>query len=149
MDQASKVVSIRRMDGDVGAIPFDTPAMKRLKAERSHRRTTRYVEGAIPWSIITAASRAHPMGLALYLAIKMVIDTTGNPEVAVPSDLCADLGIGREMKRRILRALANAGLITISQSPGRLTRVRLAPIATDKADKVARPCNEQEGQKHE
>ena len=149
MSKASRVVSIRRADGDVRAIPFDTPAMKRLKAERSHRRTTRYVKGTIPWNIIAAAARAHPKGLALYLAVKMVNDTTGNPEVAVPSGLCAELGIGREMKRRILRALADVGLITVNQSPGRLTRVRLVAASNPKSGNDGQPNNQPEDQAHE
>ena len=129
MRQSSTIVPFPRSDDEIETFPVETPTIQRLRAEQQKRRTGRFVKGPIPWPAITAATKAHPRGPALYLAIKMRIDTSHMGEVTIPKTLCAELGIDREMKRRVLKALADAGLIEVIQEPGRPARARLSASA--------------------
>ena len=129
MKPGSRILHFPGYDDAIDAVPVDTPAVQSLKAKRERRKRDRYVKGPIPWQVVTAANAAHPRGLALYLAIIMQASLTRSQDVIVTSTLCNDLGIGREMKRRVLIALTEAGLVAIMQRPGKLTRVRLLDIS--------------------
>lgn len=125
MHPSSRIIPFPAGDESIPSIPVDTPAVKQLKANRQRRDRRRYVKGPILWPTVIRATQAHSKGAAVYLAIKMLADTTRQEEVNLSGRICADLGISREMKRRIVKALAEAGLVAILRQPGRLSLIRL------------------------
>ena len=56
--------------------------------------------------------------------IQMLVDIKGTDEVMLSNGLFVEMGIARETKRRGLVALEGA---QVKRSPGRLSRVMLAP----------------------
>ena len=70
----------------------------------------------------------------MLLAIKREVDIQRwrhpeetEPEIAVTSALCDQLGVSPDARVRAVRALESAGLITVSWADRRAPKVRLAP----------------------
>ena len=61
------------------------------------------------------------------LIVKMLTDITGSKTVLVSNKLAAEMGLGRETKRRALAALEAAGLVRVDRKRGRSPRVSFAP----------------------
>ena len=103
----------------------DTPTTAQLRARKKMKRAQRFVLGPLPWPWLCSLALCHPRALELALTIKMLSDTAGREEVALSSTLIAELGLGRESKRRALAALETAGLVEVKRMSGRLPLVSL------------------------
>lgn len=114
-----------KTEGTIASIPYDTEAIRRLKERKQEKRAGRFVKGPLPWPWVTAAAQCHPRAIEILLAVKMLSDTSGQQEVALSTELLADLGINKDMKSRVVAALENAGIIRVDHKPGRLLRVSL------------------------
>ena len=110
------------------------PSPQTLKARRLYGPDVRWVAGPVPFSLIGQAYRLHRAALPVLLAIKREVDIQRwrrpeetEPEVAVTSALCDQLGVSSDARVRAVRALASAGLITVSWADRRAPKVRFAP----------------------
>jgi hypothetical protein len=87
--------------------------------------------------VLGQAWRLHHAAPLVLLAIKSEMDIqrwrTGedNPEVAVTSALCAQLGLSCHARLRGVRALEAAGFISVTWNGRRAPLVRLAPDLFD------------------
>ena len=113
------------MTDDIITFPVDTPTMARLRRRKTRVRRQRFVKGPIGWQEICAAANAHPRGLELFLALRMLADTARTSTVRPPSALLEEIGIGRETRRRALAALEQAGFGSIERVIGRAPMARL------------------------
>ena len=110
------------------------PSPQTLKARRLYGPDVRWVAGPVPFSLLGQAYHLHPAGPLVLLAIKREVDIQRwrhskepEPEVAVSSALCDQLGISPDARVRAVRALESAGLITVTWADRRAPKVRLAP----------------------
>ena len=110
---------------NIASIPFDTEAILRLKERKQRKRKGRFVKGPLSWPWVTAAAHCHPRALEILLAVKMLSDMSGQEEVALSTDIVANLGISADTKSRAIAALESAGLIHVKRQRGRLLRVSL------------------------
>lgn len=117
---------------DIVAFPVDTPAMARLRRNKTRVRRQRFVKGPISWQEVCVAANAHPRGLELFLALRMQADTARTSTVRPSPGLLEEIGIGRETRRRALAALEQAGLLSIEQTIGRAPMVRLVSLDDSK-----------------
>ena len=105
-----------------------------FKARRLYGPDVRWALGPLPFPLLGQAYRLHPAGPLVLLAIKSEVDIQrwrhpeeAEPEVAVTSALCDQLGLNPDTRVRAVRALESAGLITVSWADRRAPKVRLAP----------------------
>jgi hypothetical protein len=106
---------------EIKATEVETGLVRRVKT----RRASRFLKGPIPLPDIAAAARLPGRSLALFLAVHHQTALTGKPAVTVPAKLLADLGISRSVKARCLKLLERIGLITVTRSRGRASRIQL------------------------
>ena len=116
--------------------PIKLGRVKRAKParpKRLHAPNVRFVKGTVPFPVLGQAWRLHHAAPLVLLAIKSEVDIqrwrTGedNPEIAVTSALCAQLGLSRDARLRGVKALETAGLLTVTWIDHRAPRVGLAP----------------------
>jgi hypothetical protein len=112
---------------EIKATEVKTALVQRTK----NRRARRFLKGPIPLPDIAAAARLRGKSLALFLAVHHQIALTGKPTVTVPAKLLGDFGISRSAKARCVELLEQAGLITVTRSRGRATRIQLNLIIGD------------------
>ncbi len=89
------------------------------------RRPERFLKGPIPWAPLSVAARLPGRALAVFLAVHHRTALTGNATVTLPSGLLSGLGVGRDAKSRALRALEEAGLVSVERGNGRAARITL------------------------
>jgi hypothetical protein len=109
------------------------PSPQALKARHLYGPDVRWVKGPLPFALIGQACRLHRAALPVLLAIKREVDIQRwhrpketEPEIAVTSALCDQLGLSSDARIRGVRALESAGLVTATWSDRRAPRVRLA-----------------------
>jgi hypothetical protein len=129
MASSSKYERFRSPDLEVVGAKPARPRRNRLK--QLHAPGVRFVKGPVPLSVLGQAWRLHRAAPLVLLAIKSEVDVRrwrtreDNPEVAVTSALCAQLGLSRNARLRGLRALEAAGLIGVTWEIRRAPLVRL------------------------
>jgi hypothetical protein len=101
------------------------------RALKSHSGRERFTLGPIPHRVLARARAAHKDGPLVLLAIKAARDISvalgDDEEIAVTQAVCAQIGVPRNSKLRAIRALEEAGLLTVSWHPYRAPRVKLPP----------------------
>jgi hypothetical protein len=107
---------------------------KSARRKRLHAPGIRFVKGTVPFPVLGQAWRLHHAAPLVLLAIKSELDIqrwrtddASDPEVAVTSSLCAQLGLSRSARLRAVHALETAGLVTVVWTDRCAPRVRLAP----------------------
>ena len=113
--------SITQYQEVISGVEVQTNLLKQSKA----RRRERFLKGPIPLKDIAAAARLPGKSLALFVAVHHQIDLTGKPIVTLPATLLRDFGITRNTKARCLKALEQAGLVSVMRSKGRAARIEL------------------------
>jgi hypothetical protein len=103
----------------------ETEVQTDLLRQSKVRRQERFLKGPIPLPNIAAAARLPGQALALFLAVHHQTALTGKASVALPARLLQDLGISRGAKARGLRALEEAGLVTVVRTRGRAAKIQL------------------------
>jgi hypothetical protein len=119
--------------------PEQVAAREQVSAVRQVERLVslgelgRYAKGPVPAKTMATARRAHADGPLVLLAVKamgdMIASKTGGPvpEIPVTDSLCSPWGVSRSSRRRAVRALEAAGLLTVVRESGlKAPRVRLA-----------------------
>ena len=92
------------------------PSPQAFKARRLYGPDVRWVQGPLPFSLLGQAYRLHPAAIPVLLAIKREVDIQRwrrpeepEPEIAVTSALCDQLGVSHDARVRAVRALEARG----------------------------------------
>jgi hypothetical protein len=107
---------------------FEATEVETDLTRRAKRRWEgRFLKGPIPLRDISTAGRLPGKCLALFLAVHHQIALTRNPNatIKVSPKLLAEVGISRSTKARCLKLLEQAGLVTVTRSRGRASRIQL------------------------
>jgi hypothetical protein len=107
-------------DGD----PFDDPSWQ--KTGKAKRRADRFIGCPVPWLAWLAplVKSKEQLIVALYVYRRCCIGRSDT--VTVPNDELEQLGISRFGKYRVLIMLEQAGILTVHERTGRVTKVRLS-----------------------
>lgn len=89
------------------------PPALRQQADR------RFLKGPIPWGWLTDAAKlpGHAFHVAIALCFK--VGVTRSETVTLTTTLVAELGVDRHAKYRALKALEQAGLVTVVRQHGK------------------------------
>jgi hypothetical protein len=128
--------ALRAPDLDLAAL-----CSRPSKRPPRHRKGQAFLKGPIPWSWLVCASRLP--GKALHVALLLWREAGCRKSRTVRFRLAraAELGVLPDAARRGLRALGEAGLLSIRRQPGKSLEVTLmdAPASGPSAGST-RPC---------
>ena len=86
---------------------------------------SRFLRGPVPWDWVILADGLRGRALVVGLCLWRLAGATGSRTVTLANSELEPLGIDRAAKSRALRALEQAGLISIQRKAGRWSMVTL------------------------
>jgi hypothetical protein len=114
-----------RLSGDVKST-FNSSLKQPLPLKVRQKR--RFIKGPIPLDWISRACSLPGKGAELALALWYLSGLTGRCTVNLTRTICRNFCIGRDSKYRGLKAMEEAGLVTVERHRGRSPRVTLLEI---------------------
>src|SRR5262245_56993145 len=102
---------------------------RRLKANRAEH----YLYGPIRIADIKAAAKLGGTSLVLLLVIHFRRAVTGREAVTLPNTLLVEFGVDKSAKRRGLKRLEEAKIITVKRVLGNTAVIRLTTLVKRKA----------------
>lgn len=85
----------------------------------------RFLKGPVSWEWLACAAALKGRALQVGLALLFMAGIQKVPEVKLPLEQLADMGVDRHAAYRGLKQLESAGLVVVQRALGRKTRVRL------------------------
>jgi hypothetical protein len=122
------------------ADPFDVKSLQLPQADMAvlqgrtpvrpprHRRGEKFIKGPIPWAWMECAFGLRSKALQVALLLWFEVGCRSSRTVRICLSGRLPKGLNRQSARRGLRALAEAGLITIVYPPGRGLEVTLLDV---------------------
>ena len=93
-----------------------------------HRPGQRFLKGPIPLHWLQAAARLPGQACQVGLALWYLAGLGSTATVSLSNAVLTGFGVDRHAKYRALKALAGAGLITVTRSPGQNPVVTIREI---------------------
>ena len=90
-----------------------------------HKSGERFIKGPIPWDWISKAANLSGGVLKVSLAIWFLAGMKKTATIKLSNSILDELGVSRRTKYRSLKAMENAGLITISQLSGNSPEIKI------------------------
>jgi DNA-binding MarR family transcriptional regulator len=95
-----------------------------------YRERYRFLKGPVPMSWLASASKLGGKALAVGIALWRLAGATKSQTVILSTTEVATLGVDRNSKSRALRALEQAGLVSVERRPGCLPRVTISTLTS-------------------
>ena len=90
-----------------------------------HKRGERFLKGPVPWDWVVKAANISGAALTIGLAIWFIAGISNTRTIKLSNGILDELGVSRRTKYRSLKAMENAGLITISQLSGNSPEIKI------------------------
>jgi DNA-binding transcriptional ArsR family regulator len=93
-----------------------------------HKPGERFLKGPIPWKWIVKAAEISASSLAVALGIWFLAGVTNSAVIKLSNKILGELGVSERTKYRVLRAMEEAGLVSVVQEPGSSPKIRINPV---------------------
>ena len=100
----------------------------RARPKSSRRSNRLFLKGPISWNWLCAAARQPGRALQVALAIRLWVGIKKSNRVQLSTSKLIELGMNRHAVYRGLRALENAGLVTVVRHTGRVPWVTVVEL---------------------
>jgi hypothetical protein len=121
------------------SLPGGYRATSPSKKPPRHKAGEKFLKGPIPWKWLAQAARLPGKAIQVGLALWFLAGIKDRRTVALSGSVLEDLGVDRYAKYRGLNGLEEAGLVSVSQHPGRNPMVTILNL-----DEVT-PKHEEDG----
>lgn len=120
----SRFPDLKQLRLDATAVPLSRSQV----LVRQRRFTGKFLRGPIAWVWLSRAGQLPGRAIHVALAIRLWVGIKKTDCIVLPTGTLAEMGVTRHAARRGVQALEQAGLLRVSRSRGRKTRVQVIEV---------------------